>query len=107
MPTPSLHPAHRLSSGLAALATTLLLASCGGNDSPAASAPVDPQVLAAGRQTFRFDTFGDEAQWTDALRMHEVIETGVSPNTALAVGLKVDADALPSTVGGRHQGRAG
>jgi mono/diheme cytochrome c family protein len=98
MPTPSLHPAHRLSSGLAALATTLLLASCGGNDSPAASAPVDPQVLAAGRQTFRFDTFGDEAQWTDSLRMHEVIETGVSPNTALAVGLKVDADALPSTL---------
>ena len=27
--------------------------------------------------------------------MHTVISTGVSPATALAVGLKVDADALP------------
>jgi hypothetical protein len=54
-----------------------------------------PSQLAAGKQTFRFDTFGDETFWTDTLRIHEVIETGVSPVTALAVGLKVDADVLP------------
>ena len=54
--------------------------------------------LADGRGIFRFDTFGDETFWTDTLRMHEVIRTGVSPKTALSVGLKVDADALPPAV---------
>jgi len=54
--------------------------------------------LAQGRQTFRFDTFGDETFWTDTLRMHEVIAKAVDPTTALAVGLKVDAEALPATV---------
>jgi len=47
-----------------------------------------------GQRTFRFDTFGDEQLWTDVLRMHEVVAT-VDPVTALAVGLKVDVDALP------------
>jgi hypothetical protein len=50
-----------------------------------------------GQATFRFDTFGDEQLWTDVLRIHEVIPT-VSPATALAVGLKVDAGALPRKV---------
>ena len=50
-----------------------------------------------GRQIFRFDTFGDEQLWTKELRMHEVIPS-VSPQTALAVGLKVDVEALPPTV---------
>ena len=54
--------------------------------------------LADGRGIFRFDTFGDETFWTDTLRMHEVIRTSVSPKTALSVGLKVDADALPPAV---------
>jgi cytochrome c5 len=50
-----------------------------------------------GQAIFRFDTFGDEQLWTDVLRMHEVIPT-VDPATALAVGLKVDVDALPAEV---------
>lgn len=50
-----------------------------------------------GQAIFRFDTFGDEQLWTDVLRMHEVIPT-VDPATALAVGLKVDVDALPAGV---------
>jgi mono/diheme cytochrome c family protein len=54
-----------------------------------------PDQLAEGKQTFRFGTFGDETFWTDTLRMHEVIQTAVSPQVALSVGLKVDADALP------------
>ena len=53
------------------------------------------QVADEGQLIFRFDTFGDEQLWTDTLRLHEVIEAGVSPRAALAVGLKVDADALP------------
>src|SRR5262245_39634712 len=48
------------------------------------------ELIAQGKQTFRFDTFGDETKWTDALRMNEVINT-VGPTTALEVGLKVDS----------------
>lgn len=48
-----------------------------------------------GQAIFRFDTFGDEQLWTDTLRMHEVIQSSVSPVTALSVGLKVDSAALP------------
>jgi len=64
------------------------------------------RVLAEGQHTFRFDTFGDEAYWGDTIRLHQAIEgarfggvgPGVSPRTALAVGLKVDVDALPGTL---------
>lgn len=65
---------------------------------PAFDRPVDPQLAAQGREIFRFDTFGNEVFWTDTLRLHEAIEEGVSPATALAVGLKVDVDALPGEV---------
>jgi mono/diheme cytochrome c family protein len=50
-----------------------------------------------GQAIFRYDTFGDEQLWTDVLRMHEVI-AAVDPVTALAVGLKVDVEALPRTL---------
>lgn len=56
---------------------------------------MSPQNLAEGQNIFRFDTFGNETFWTDTLRLHEVIEKGVDPTTALSVGLKVDADVLP------------
>lgn len=48
-----------------------------------------------GRAIFRFDTFGDEQLWTKTLGMHQVIQSSVSPETALGVGLKVDVEALP------------
>ena len=64
----------------------------------AAQGPQNPALVAEGKTIFRFDTFGDETFWTDTLRMHEVIRTSVSPKTALGVGLKVDADALPAEV---------
>jgi mono/diheme cytochrome c family protein len=50
-----------------------------------------------GQAIFRFDTFGDEQLWTNVLRMHEPIAT-VDPATALAVGLKVDVNALPRPI---------
>jgi hypothetical protein len=50
-----------------------------------------------GKNTFRFDTFGDEQLWTDTLQMQHAL-VNVSPATALAVGLKVDVEALPSSV---------
>jgi mono/diheme cytochrome c family protein len=50
-----------------------------------------------GQAIFRFDTFGDEQLWTNVLRMQNVIDA-VDPATALAVGLKIDVDALPPRV---------
>ena len=52
-------------------------------------------VPARGQYIFRHWTFGDEPFWTDTLHLNEVVETAVSPATALAVGLKVDAERLP------------
>jgi hypothetical protein len=48
-----------------------------------------------GQEIFRFDTFGDERFWTDRLRLHRVIESALDPLTALQLGLRVDAEALP------------
>ena len=57
--------------------------------------PATAALIAEGQKIFRFDTFGDEQVWTDKLRLHEVVEKSVDPTTALKVGLKVDAEALP------------
>ena len=59
-----------------------------------------------GRHIFRYATFGDEAFWGDALKLHLALAgtnnggvgSGVSPQTALAVGLKVDVEALPHSL---------
>src|SRR5689334_20608929 len=48
------------------------------------------QLVRSGRQTFRFDDFGDNAFWGGALQLHKAIEgaanggvgPGVSPKTA-------------------------
>jgi hypothetical protein len=63
-------------------------------------------MLDEGQRAFRFDTFGDEAFWGDTLKLHQAIAgaknggvgSGVSPKTALSVGLKVDADAIPAAL---------
>ncbi|MEX2152693.1 MAG: hypothetical protein WD825_05090 [Gemmatimonadaceae bacterium] len=59
---------------------------------------MSPATIAEGQRVFRFDTFGDEQFWTDTARMHEVVQQAVSPTTALSVGLKVDAEAIPAEV---------
>ena len=91
-----------LASGLIATAAIIAAAACTlvacGGSSDDTSAADQAALVAQGKQIFRFDTFGDEAQWTDTLRMHEVISAAVDPVTALSVGLKVDADALPAAV---------
>lgn len=64
------------------------------------------RMMNEGRRIFRFDTFGSEAFWGDALQLHEAIAGeknggvggGVSPKTALSVGLKVDTEALPDAL---------
>jgi len=63
-------------------------------------------MIAEGRKIFRFDTYGDEAFWSDTLQLHQAIEgtnfggvgPGVSPKAALGLGLKVDAETLPRDV---------
>ena len=55
------------------------------------------QLIDQGRKIFRFDTFGDEAFWGDQLQLHMAINT-LTPRQALSLGLKVDADALSSSV---------
>ena len=70
-------------------------------------------MLDEGRKTFRYETFGSEAFWGDTLQLHKAIAgqnnggvgPGVSPKTALSVGLKVDADALPDAL--KQQIKAG
>lgn len=66
----------------------------------------DAWLLLKGRQVFRYDTFGDQAFWGGQLGLNQTIEgaqnggigPGLSPATALSLGLKVDVDALPWNV---------
>ena len=51
---------------------------------------------AAGGTSSASTPSGTRSFWTDTLRLHETISTSVDPTTALSVGLKVDADALPA-----------
>jgi hypothetical protein len=85
--------------GSAVLGCLLVLAAapsgCGSDD--AARASVDPTLAAMGKDIFRFDTFGDETFWTDTLMMNVAVSM-VDPVTALSVGLKVDAEAIPADV---------
>ena len=71
------------------------------------------RMVDEGRRIFRHDTFGDEAFWGGTLQLHRAIAgerfggvgPGVSPTTALSVGLKVDAEALlPETIDAIKEG---
>ena len=81
--------------------------------SDAATTVADPvrdhavAMVEQGRKVFRYDTFGDEDFWGGTLKLHQAIQgnthdggvgAGVSPKTALSVGLKIDMDALPASV---------
>lgn len=75
-----------------------LAADASTNSLPAPPLRATSGLVAEGKRIFRFDTYGDERLWTDQLRMHRVVESAIDPITALGVGLKVDADALPPGV---------
>jgi hypothetical protein len=98
---------------LAAFATAILFGGMIASAAPPARTGADAEnarfaqaMIEEGRQTFRYETFGSEAFWGEALQLHKAIAgeknggvgPGVSPKTALAVGLKVDADALPEAL---------
>src|SRR5882762_2388824 len=89
--------------GAIACAACLALVACKSSGGAPPSDPVKSAadlVIDEGRQTFRFETFGDEAFWGDTLQIHKAIEgnarggagAGVSPRVALSVGLKVDSE---------------
>ncbi|HEY6146905.1 MAG TPA: hypothetical protein VIZ69_04375, partial [Thermoanaerobaculia bacterium] len=100
--------------GAAALAIAFLAGASAQEKAPPVSsspAPFDgvvsknaQKMMEQGQRIFRYDTFGSEAFWGDALQLHKAIAgaknggvgPGVSPKTALSVGLKVDAGALPA-----------
>jgi cytochrome c553 len=83
----------RTASGIV-VGIAMTIVACGGDDKRADNSPC---AVNDGQCIFRHDTFGDEQLWTDTLRLHELVQT-LPPTTALAVGLKVDADAVPADV---------
>lgn len=80
--------------GMSGVVAALSVAACN-DDGPGGPSAAD---IAAGKDIFRFETFGDEKFWTDTLHMNTVVQSAVDPTTALSVGLKVDADTLPPEV---------
>ncbi|HET9888854.1 MAG TPA: hypothetical protein VFR10_15190, partial [bacterium] len=76
---------------LACFVLAVSLASCSDDDDDTSGPPPGNE----GQEIFRYDTYGDEVFWTDVLHMNEVVQTSVSPVTALSVGLKVDSEKLP------------
>src|SRR5687767_5095689 len=102
-----------------ALMTVIVLEGCSSSEATtdpsstptSAIAPFDTTIennvqtmFEEGRRIFRYDTFGDEAFWTETLGLHRAIAgenlggvgPGVSPTAALELGFKVDMDALPA-----------
>jgi len=96
--------------GVMSLLVATTLTQCDDDDGevgpPLDKPELDPTLVAEGKEIFRFDTFGDEEFWTDVLHIDKAIlgdanggfGLGVSPATALAVGLKVDSEALPASL---------
>jgi hypothetical protein len=96
------HRSHRVRSPRTILAGAVLLLAvavaliAAPRSAPGLSAAEDQ--VTRGQEIFRFDTFGDEQLWTNRLRLHEAIESSLSPQLALQLGLKVDVDALPDEI---------
>lgn len=91
-----------------AIGTNLLLNSCTSSvskksnreamvsDGPANAQQPEPQTLgdsARGREVFRFETFGNEAFWFNAMRMQQGMqEAKVTPKMMLELGLHIDME---------------
>ena len=64
-------------------------------DDPVIDHAID--AIERGRTTFRYDAFGSNLFFTDALRLNEVLAQ-VTPRQALELGVKVDVGNLPRPV---------
>src|SRR5688500_8005090 len=88
------------------LVTAVTIAQCDKHDNGGGGDVLDRAWVKEGKEIFGFDTFGDEEFWSGVLHIDKAIAGagnggfggGVSPNAALAIGLKVDAEALPANV---------
>jgi hypothetical protein len=97
---------HRIALAVPLLTLPLTLTLFGGNFFDRQIRRNATELFAEGRKTFREDTFGDEEFWGGRLGLHRAIAgealggvgPGVSPKAALAVGLKVDVQALPRSL---------
>ncbi|MEO5573514.1 MAG: hypothetical protein ABIR48_03375, partial [Gammaproteobacteria bacterium] len=66
-----------------------------GPNSPVKPIPHQTGNAQAGREVFRFETFGNEGFWTDAVRMPKgMVDKKFTPVQALQAGLQIDVDAL-------------
>jgi hypothetical protein len=101
MATMARHQAWKMA--IPSLLLSLGLAGCGGDSDNGSDGPVSgeaPVVHATGnnangQQVFRFETFGNERFWTDALRLQQgMVAAGVTPLRALQLGLVIDSDAI-------------
>lgn len=58
--------------------------------------PLAKGDAAAGKNVFRFETFGDEGFWTNAMRVPQgMMNAKVTPLAALKTGLSFDVDRIP------------
>src|SRR5688572_19951406 len=110
------HPLLIILLGITFLIISMVQMQCTSSSNPHTSASVKEtedsvtvsanKMLADGKQIFRYETFGDESYWTDVLQINKAITgakhggigVGLSPKSALEVGLKVDMDAIPADV---------
>ncbi len=110
------YPLLLVSSAVACFIVTLSLVRCNesaegqtssaGKEKEDATTANAKKMLEEGRQTFRYETFGDETYWTNALQLNKAIAgeknggvgPGLSPKAALEAGLKVDMDVIPAAV---------
>jgi len=101
-----------MTGALLAMSLTALASASGASRPNARARPaaagdgVNTSLISQGQQTFRFDTFGDQAFWGGVLGLNQTIAgaanggigPGLTPRQALALGLKVDVTALPNSV---------
>lgn len=94
-------PNHTSIRMLFALSGLLLLLSCSSDNgtSGPANPGTPPTTLLGnstnGQQVFRFETFGNEGFWTDAVRLPQgMMDKGLTPLQALKLGISLDSDAI-------------
>ena len=67
------------------------------SDGPADTTKPKPHVLgdvARGKEVFRFETFGNEGFWNNAMRWQQgVVESNATPRQFLEIGLQIDIEA--------------
>jgi len=67
------------------------------SDGPADTMKPKPHILgdvARGKEVFRFETFGNEGFWFNAMRWQQgVIDSKFTPKQMLEIGLQIDTEA--------------